>query len=75
MYKNKVLPKPHMAHRASLISFSITVSQTPAYIVKPRILGYRHLLYTACLTNQLSLVLAAPTHEWNGQAELTWMAG
>jgi len=48
------------------ISVSVALRETPAYTVKLRIVGYKHLLYTACLiTTQLSLVLIAPhcTHD------------
>ena len=53
--------------RASLISVSLALSQTPAYTARPRIRGYCMCPFTP----QLSLVLlTAPTH--GGMARLSW---
>ena len=47
----------HKAHRAVLISVSLALSQTRAYIARPMHTGLvYHTVY------QLSLVLIAPTH-------------
>jgi len=52
----------------TLVSIQLALSQTPVYTARPWIRGYC-IMWCACL-----LVLIAPTH-WDGQAELTWLAG
>ena len=73
--KNSVIREPHVFIGLCWSSFLYSPQQL-AYTVNTRIVGYPHLLYTACLiTVQLSLVLSVPISTDGGQVELIWMAG